>query len=224
MSTRSFQHELGEQLVVAHGRLARRRRRRSVIAAVALVAVAALSVSVLTSSTSAPPAAAGLVEIVDQPDGTRLIRLPLLGASPDGLEADFAAAGISNEIVPAKTGPSRVGTVISMAITGGNSRAIDKTTIEVASNFQGKIFVNVGVPAKPRARYDQPSKAFDAGEPLEGFEPRTDARAVAARAKELGLKVQLVGPSGKFEKSIPPGATAELVSMFASDLVQINFK
>jgi hypothetical protein len=180
---------------------------------------------IAVSSLRSTPAVATVVRIDAQPDGSLRVELLDADANPATIERDLREAGIASTVRRAATGPSRVGTIISVVIPATVGATVDLATREfiLPPRVSGTITLTVGVAAKPGQRYDQPSSAFAPGEPLAGFAEPTDATAVAAAAKAAGLTVWLLGEAGDKLEAVPPGGRVTgPVAMRSSTEIQIR--
>ena len=220
-----FKAVLGEQLVAAHGRLRRRRRRRQVVLSFAAVVVIGLLATASLSMFGSTPAAADAVRIDELSDGSKLVTIQHADALPGELQQALRDALIDNTSSGVATGPSRVGTVIAVAFNGApaaRSSTSDPRSLLIPAGFAGVVEITIGQAASPGQPYEQPTSPFDPGEPLDGFEKRTDIAAVIAAATAKSLTVTVTGADGSPIASAPPGAPLIAAAMTASDVLALR--
>jgi hypothetical protein len=207
-TTSSFTTALGAQLVVAHGRLRRRRRRRQTGLAMAVVAVVALFATASLSLFDPQQAAAEPVKVERLADGSMLITIDKNGALPADLNTALLGANINNITREMTTGPSRVGTIVSVAfdqpVTPFNIDAKQGRELVLPAGYAGTVMVGFGVAAPRGSPYDQPADAFVHGEPFAGFDKPTDAAAVAKAAVAKHLRVTIMQADGT-QRVLAPG-------------------
>ncbi len=220
-----FKAALGEQLVAAHGRLRRRRRRRQVVLSFAAVVVIGLFATASLSMFGSTPAAADVIRIDELSNGSRLVTIQHADAMPGELQKALRDALIDNITTGVTTGPSRVGTIIALAFNGApatRSSTSDPRSLLIPADFEGVVEITIGQAASPGQPYEQPTSPFDPGEPLDGFEKRTDITAVIAAATAKGLTVTVIGVDGKPVASARPGAPLIAATMTASDVLALR--
>lgn len=206
---------LRDELVAAHGRLARRRRQRQGFATALVVLVLAGLASVLFSSVRPHDAAADVLAVTPLPDGSTEVTILDTGAGLADIRAALAANRIPNHVDGTPTGPSRVGRFISVVVASNERIALapDHRTITVPAGYRGELRILVGVRAAPGQAYGQPSLAFDEGEPLEGYAEPENAAAVVAAGRAKGLRVRILDASSEQITSVPPEARVQYAIM-----------
>jgi hypothetical protein len=154
---------LRDELVTAARRRARARRVRLMIGATAvagvLVAVAATALTVGDD----PPAGASTISVTRESDA--IVVAVLEQGDPEGVQRDLRAAGVSVTTLDRRTGPSRIGTIVSMSLAEGSMVSTDGA-LSVRVVEGASVQLGVGVPAEPGTFYDAGTDALAVGEPL----------------------------------------------------------
>lgn len=226
----AFARALHDELVAAHGRLARRRRRRQLAAsAVVVVALVALVPALVPGRTR--EAAADVLSVQARPDGSTEIAIVDPTAGTRAIAAELDSSGIPNVTVGATTGPSLTGrfATVEVLTTGAETPApltlaADHRSMVVPAGFTGRLRIEVGVAAAPGEPYAIPTEAVGEGEPLAGFAALDDATAVLAEARRLGLRVQLRDRTNTTAGTVPAGARTRAAVMVASDTLLLVFE
>ncbi len=221
--SRAFQDALGEALVQAHGRQLRRRRRRTIVLVVSASVVGIIAiVSGAMTLVGSSPAAADAIRVVSNPDGTRTVTILDPSATPDAISSALDRASILNRTTGETTGPSRVGTLLSITIDDSTGLSSSNRSITLPVGFTSVVSLTVGVAAKAGEQYAQPSNAFDRGEPLANLAPTDDVAIIAAAAQARGLKVIIIDPAGNVSNRAAVGRTLIPPFMTSAKTIQIR--
>ncbi len=150
-----------------HGRRGRRRTaRRAVGTAVAAVAVAAVALVAVNLGDS--PADASTIRVERAGDQVT-VRLVGLVTDADRLADDLAEAGLPAEVQAVTTGPSKVGTIIGVAVAGARQDllvASDPRSYTYTVAAGARATLRLGIDAPKGQPYDEPVDATAPGEPL----------------------------------------------------------
>lgn len=224
----SYADALRVELVRAHVRLARRRRRRQIgVAVAALAATVALVTSVLPGF-GAERADADALAMQVLPDGSRTVALLDPTAGIAEISRELTQAGIPNQVLRTPTGPSMVGTFVSVFVmpAAGNEVQIEakRDRFVIPAGFAGRLVLTVGVAAGSAERYGAPSMALDPGEPFAGFDPEADADALYAEAIRRGFTVRIIGADGGPATTVPPGTKIQVAAMFSTTDLMIRWE
>jgi hypothetical protein len=220
-----YAEQLRDELVDAAVRQHRaRRRRRAIVSAgagfVAVAAVVAIVVGVVVGSDDDTPAAASEAVRATRSDVSTLVEI-LEPDKPDEVLANLRAIGISAERVERPTGPSKVGTVVSVAVEGesrpsGNTNSL----LSVYVDSRAKVSVGVGVPTPEGGLYDIATDAFAPGEPLHCLSwPGQTTDDLAAVVTRASVNVRAIdAQSGPLEE-LPSGRIVSAATAVAADRV-----
>jgi hypothetical protein len=225
----SYADALRGELVRAHVRLGRRRLRRQIAATMAaLVATVALVTSVLPGLGAERAEADAALAMQVLPDGSRTVALLDPRAGLAEISRELEEAGIPNQTVAAVTGPSMVGTFVSVVVmpTSGNQVSIQaaRDRFVIPAGFAGRLVLTVGVPAEPGEPYAAPSMAFDPGEPFAAFDPEADADLLYAEALRRGFAVRIIGSDGGPATTVPAGTKIQVAAMFGPTDLMIRWE
>lgn len=184
------------------GTIARRppvHRSLRIVVAVAVTTATALAAVVVGTAIDSGTATAAPIRVDLAADGSRVVTLIDPRDSSDAIARALTAAGIRTETIGVASGPSRVNTVVSIAIDRAMRISLTSQpgTITLLAGFDGTVLLTVGVPTSPGQPYGTPSDPFAIGEPMAGFDEFHSAAAVARAAKDQGLTVAVLGPDGE---------------------------
>jgi hypothetical protein len=225
VEVRTYAEQLRDELVQAATRQHRaRRRRRAVVGAgagaVALAGVIALLVGLLVSPSEDPASAEGTVRVVRE-DQSTLVEIVDIDR-PDEVVADLRAIGLEVSRTDRRTGPSRVGKVVSFVVDTSrpttNIDAFFSAYVEAGTHVE----VGVGVDTPRGEGYDIGTDAFADGETLHCLswpgQPTAELASVA-RANNVDLLVvdRETGPVD----GLPAGGVVISATALSIDRVQV---
>jgi hypothetical protein len=195
----AYSDDLRDQLVAAAVREHRsRHRRRALVSAgagvVVVAGVVALLVGVLVDPDEDAASAGQSVRATRGGDSTYVeILTP---DRPDDVLTNLRAVGVEASSVDRPTGPSKVGTVVSVAIEGESTAAATPPggLLAMYVDRAAEVVIGVGVPTPVGGLYDVATDAFAVGEPLQcrswPGQSTADLAAVVARSEpDLDLRV-----------------------------------
>jgi hypothetical protein len=170
------------------------RRTWRIVAGIVGCCALALAAVVVGATLESTTATADPVRVNVAADGSRVVTFVDPRQSPDTITRLLAADGIRCEITPVASGPSRVGTLLSISLDREVPRSdAPANVIRLPAGFDGTLRLTVGVATPPGADYAAPTDPFAVGEPLAGFGDDRSAAAVAAAAEARGLSVVALG-------------------------------
>jgi hypothetical protein len=194
-----------------------RSKQRIVIGIVALTIIAFAAV-VCAQTTDSRTASAAPIRIDVSSDGSRLVTL----IDP---HSSLTAAGIRHETVGLMTGPSRVGTIVSISVDRELQLNVAEkpNRITLPAGYDGNVVLTVGIATPTGQQYRTPIDPFAHGEPLAGFADVHSAAAVAAAAKANGLAVIVLGADGEPTTDANLNdATIVVVFMMSADTLTVR--
>jgi hypothetical protein len=201
-----------------------RSKQRIVIGIVALTIIAFAAV-VCAQTTDSRTASAAPIRIDVSSDGSRLVTLIDPHSSPAVTAQALTAAGIRHETVGLMTGPSRVGTIVSISVDRELQLNVAEkpNRITLPAGYDGNVVLTVGIATPTGQQYRTPIDPFAHGEPLAGFADVHSAAAVAAAAKANGLAVIVLGADGEPTTDANLNdATIVVVFMMSADTLTVR--
>lgn len=190
----TYAEQLRDEFVRAAVRQQRRRRRNRALgiaaAAVVLAAGLAAVVAGVLIGSDEQAAEASTVDVVKTPTGTTVTVID--PTRPDEVIDELRSAGVTVDRVERATGPSKVGTIVSLVVLDDANRMVGNA-LEVQLDGRARVQVGIGVLAPEGGDYDVGTDAFAMGEPLWCLSwPGQPTRQLAALVRSQALAVKVV--------------------------------
>lgn len=220
----SYAEQLRDELVRAAVRQRRLRRRNRTVGLVAAVLVLLAGLAAVIAGavigSDEDTAEATTVDVDKTPTGTKVTIID--PTRPDEVIAELRSAGVTVERIERKTGPSKVGTVVSLVVPDDANQLVGNA-LEVQLDGAARVQVGVGVATPEGGDYEIGTDAFANGEPLwcKSWPGQpTEEFADVVRSDDVAVKV-VDAQSGPID-DLPSGKVVVSATAIAANRVLVT--